>query len=267
MRAVNLIPAEQRSGASVGIGRSQGGAYAVVAVVGGLAVLAVLYGSADHQIASRRGQAAALSAQAQTATEQAERLAPYASFIAMREQRTQAVDTLVNSRFDWARVFHEFGRVLPAQTSISSLSGTIAQASASVTPSPTASTPSPTASTTASAASGGSVASSTPPGSVPTFTLSGCAASQQDVALTLERLRLINGVQEVTLQNSTAAGSASASGSTGGGACAATAPTFAATVTFDPLPSAAAVTSAAKTVSDSTSAATPAPTTSGESSK
>ena len=33
MRAVNLIPAGQRSGASVGAGRSQGGAYAVLALL------------------------------------------------------------------------------------------------------------------------------------------------------------------------------------------------------------------------------------------
>ena len=35
----------------------------------------------------------------------------------MREQRAQAVDALIDSRFDWAHVFHEFGRVLPSQAS------------------------------------------------------------------------------------------------------------------------------------------------------
>ncbi len=54
-------------------------------------------------------------------------------------------------------------------------------------------------------ARGGSAAvtSATPPGSVPTFTLSGCATSQSEVAQTLDRLRLIDGVSEVTLQSST----------------------------------------------------------------
>ncbi len=83
---------------------------------------------ADHQITSRRAQAASLTAQAQQAQAAAEQLAPYTSFIALREQRMQAVDTLVDSRFDWAHVLHEFGRVLPSQTSISSLSGTIGAA-------------------------------------------------------------------------------------------------------------------------------------------
>ena len=59
-------------------------------------------------------------------------------------------------------------------------------------------------STSPSAASATTVTSATPPGSVPTFTLAGCATSQPAVALTLERLRLIDGVREVTLQSSTA---------------------------------------------------------------
>jgi Tfp pilus assembly protein PilN len=242
MRAVNLIPAEQRSGASVGVGRSQGGAYAVLALAAGLAVLALLYGSADRQIASRRSQVATVTAKAQQAETQAERLAPYTSFIALRQQRTQAVNTLVDSRFDWAHVFHEFGRVLPFETSISSLSGTVGSAT----------------STGAVASSSGTPTSATPPGSVPTFTLAGCATSQSAVALTLERLRLIDGVNEVTLQSSTSSSSSGAGGA--GGGCASHDPTFTALVTFDPLPSAAAVASAAKTVSDSA-------TTSGVSSK
>jgi hypothetical protein len=70
------------------------------------------------------------------------------------------------------------------------------------------------------------------------------------VALTLERLRLIDGVSEVTLQSSS---SGSASAGSGGG-CPAHYPAFTATVTFDPLPSVAAVAAATKTVADSTSA-------------
>jgi Tfp pilus assembly protein PilN len=245
MRAVNLIPAEQRSGASVGAGRSQGGAYAVLALAAGLAVLAVLYGSAHHDIASRKAQVATVTAQAQQAQTQAEQLAPYTSFIAMREQRTQAVDTLVDSRFDWAHVFHEFGRVLPSQASIGSLSGTIGSEVATVSTPATSASPSP------SAASAAAVTSATPPGSVPTFTLAGCATSQPAVAQTLERLRLIDGVSEVTLQSS-------GSSSSGGAGCPAGDPSFSATVTFDALPSTAAVAAATKTatktVSDTASA-------------
>jgi hypothetical protein len=241
MRAVNLIPSEQRSGQPVGAGRSKGGAYAVLVLVGGFALMAYLYGQASHQVSSRKSQAASLSAQAQQTQAAAERLAPYTSFIALREARMQTVDSLVDSRFDWAHVLHEFGRVMPAGTSISSLNGTIGATAGT--------TSSTTASASAAAASG---TSATPSGSVPTFTISGCAISQPAVALTLERLHLIDGVEEVTLQSSTAGSSSSGGGS--GGGCPGRDVTFAATVTFDPLPSTSAVAAAAKTVADSTSA-------------
>jgi Tfp pilus assembly protein PilN len=263
MRAVNLSPVEQRSGQPVGAGRSQGAAYAVLVLIGGLAVMAYAYGKADRQIASNRVQAASLTAQAQRAEAAAERLAPYTSFLAMREQRVQAVETLVDSRFDWAHVLHEFGRVLPSQASISTLSGTIGSTAAAGSTRSSAASSSAASSSTASA---GQVSSATPPGSVPTFTLAGCATSQPAVALTLERLRLIDGVKEVTLQSSSKSSSGAGAAS---GACPAHDPAFAATVTFTALPSTSAVAAATKTktVSDSTGAgvSAPAPTTSGAS--
>ena len=36
---------------------------------------------------------------------------------------------LVNSRFDWAGAFHELGRVLPSNVSLTSLSGTVGSGS------------------------------------------------------------------------------------------------------------------------------------------
>ncbi|HYB24710.1 MAG TPA: hypothetical protein VED41_12990, partial [Solirubrobacteraceae bacterium] len=235
MRAVNLIPSEQRTGAPVGAGRSQGGAYALLALIAGLAIMAVLYGKADHAISSRSAQAASLTAQAQRAEAQAGALAPYTSFAALREQRVQAAETLLESRFDWAHVFHELGRVIPAGISLSSLDGMVGSA--------TGSSGSKPAST--GAASGSSVASSTPPGSVPTFSLTGCAVNQPAVAELLGRLRLIDGVNEVELLSS------STTGSTGGGGCPAHDPAYDVQVVFDPLPSASAVyTAATKSVAD-----------------
>jgi Tfp pilus assembly protein PilN len=248
MRAVNLIPAEQRSGSSVGVGRSGGAAYAVVAMVAGLALMALLYGVAQHQVGTRTTQVAALEAKSQHAAAAAGQLAPYTTFIAMRQQRVQAVATLVDSRFDWAHAIHEFGRVLPADVSISGLTGTIAGASSS-SGSSAAATPA-----TTSAAS--AVTSVTPPGSVPTFSLSGCAASQAAVAEVINRLRLIDGVSNVTLQSSTKSGVAGSSSA--GGACPSGAPTFTMQVVFQPLPTAPA-SSAATTVvaADESSASAP----------
>jgi hypothetical protein len=275
MRAFNLIPADERSGAGISAGKSGGGAFVVLGLLGVLAIFALLYGSASRQISSQTAKVATLTAQAQLAQAQATRLSPYVSFMALHEQRVQAVDQLVDSRFDWAHAFHELGRVLPKDASLSSLAGTIGTSTGGSASSSTAKASSATStatktgaastatktgsiSTATAGAAGSTVASSTPPGSVPTFTLSGCATSQTEVALTLDRLRLIDGVSEVTLQSST-------KGAGGSGGCAGA--TFAMQITFDPLPSASASSSpsTSRTSTAAASVLTPAtgqPTTS-----
>ena len=253
MRAVNLIPAEHRIGAGMGAGSSEGAAYAVVAVIGGVALLAFLYARADHQIAARRSQAATLTAQVQRAQSEASVLAPYTSFAQLREQRMHAVSQLVDSRFDWAHVFHEFGRVLPAEVSVSTLTGTVgtpaaggasgaAAPPAAAAPAAASATPTAGSATAAKAGSAAAVTSATPPGSVPLFSLTGCATSQPAVALMLNRLRLIDGVSSVTLQSSSKSG-----GAGGAGGCVAGEPAFSIQVAFDGLPTPSASTSAGTT--------------------
>jgi hypothetical protein len=265
MRAVNLIPSDQRSGGSVGAGRSGGAAYAVLALLVGVAVLAIAYGKASRTVSSDQSKAAALTARAQQDKAAAEALAPYTSFVSLRQQREAAVTELVDTRFDWAHAFHELGHVLNNQTSISSLSGQVGstEAAAASTPAapPAASSSSSSSSSTAAAPVASTVSSATPAGSVPTFTLSGCATSQAAVAQTLQRLRVIDGVKEVSLQSSTKASGGSASAAAG--SCPASAPVFNATITFEPLPSAteAAAAAGTKTVAATTSnpSSTPSP--------
>jgi Tfp pilus assembly protein PilN len=216
VRAVNLIPSEDRRGGGIGVGagRSEGAVYAVLGVLAGLAVLALLYGVARHDVSSRRTQLASVQARTQQARETASGLSSYTSFLSLREQRVQAVTSLVDSRFDWAQSLDELGRVLPHDATISSLSGTIGSA---------ASTSSPAS---------GSASSATPPGSVPTFALTGCTTSQSEVALTLQRLHLIDGVTGVSLQSS----SQSAAAAAGGGQCSNGRASFSVQINFAPLP-------------------------------
>lgn len=229
MRAVNLIPSNERRGAPVGAGRSQGVAYVVLGVLGGLAVLALLFGVARHHTSSRRSQLASITAETQRAQESVAALSPYTSFIALREQRMKAVADVVDSRFDWAHAFHELGRVLPRDASISALDGTVGAAGTSEASS----------SSSTSKASG----SATPAGSVPTITLAGCASSQAEVALTLQRLRLIDGVSAVSLKSSAKAGATGANSSSSTQLCAPSSPSFSMQITFDPLPAAGSETS------------------------
>jgi Tfp pilus assembly protein PilN len=251
MRAVNLIPGDDRGGAGITAGRSGGGAFVIGGLLAGLALLALLYGLADHQISGNRSEVVSLTVRAEQAQTRAGELAPYTSFLQMREQRVQAVTTLVDSRFDWAQAFQELGRVLPAgKVSLGSIEGTVGSTTAAT-------------SASSAAASASSVTSATPPGSIPVFKLTGCAVSQAEVALMLERLRLIDGVDEVSLQSSTLA--AASGGSSGG--CAGGNPAFTAQVTFDALPAipasgagagtGAGTSTSSTTVASSTSAASP----------
>lgn len=277
MRAVNLIPTDQRSGARQGVGRSGGVAYAVLGLMAGLAILVYLYGSARAEISSSHAKVASLNAQVQGVESAAAQLAPYTSFIALRDEREQAVATLANTRFDWAHAFHEFSRVLPRAVTLTALGGTIAPTAEAPTapaaaPSTGAAAPStgtaaPAATSTSTSAGGAAapagastssstptaVASATPAGSVPAFTLSGCAPTQAGVAATLERLRLIDGVSAVTLQSSVKGTSAGGASSTSG--CPGDYPVFTVQVTFDALPAPTATSSGATSSSTTASPA------------
>lgn len=233
MRAVNLIPEEQRGGGAIG-SRSGGAAFLVLGLLAGVAVLALLYGLSHHQLESRRAEAESLAKQAQQVQAQAAALAPYVTFMAMREERTQAVAQLVASRFDWSSSMGELSRVLPNNVALTSIQGVVGAAGGAGKTLAEAAA--------AAASSTATVASSTPPGATPTVTLSGCAASQSVVAQTLVRLRLISGVSAVALQSSTKSGGGA--GGSSGGSCPGTDPVFSVQVTFNPLPTPSEVSAA-----------------------
>ncbi len=128
MKAVNLIPGEQRQGSGSLTGRSGGAALILLGVVAGLAVLILMYGSASHRISSQKGEVATLTAEASAIQARAGRLTPYTNFVSMADQRTQTVAQLVQARFDWSHALHELGRVLPAGTSLATLHGQVGAA-------------------------------------------------------------------------------------------------------------------------------------------
>lgn len=220
MRAVNLIPSEQRSGGGSLAGSSGGAALIVLGLVVGVAVLAFMYGGAARQISSESGEVAKLDARTAEVRARTGRLTPYTAFVAMAEQRTKTVAQLVQARFDWSHTLHELGRVLPGDSSLQTLDGTVGGSSS-------------TSSRSSSATTGATPASSTPPGSTPTITLTGCSTSQAEVAQTLQRLKLMDGVSEVHLASATK-GAVTGGGASGGcGSHVA----FSISVTFAALPS------------------------------
>lgn len=221
MRAVNLIPSEQRSGSGSIAGRSGGAALIVLALIVGVAALAALYGTAARQVSKESGEVAAIEAQTRAVSARAGRLTPYTTFVAMAEQRTKTVAQLVQARFDWSHTLHELGRVLPSDSSLLTLQGTAGGASA-------------TNSSASSSSAAATPASSTPPGSTPLISLTGCSTSQAEVAQTLQRLKLMDGVSDVHLQSAI---KSSSSGKSSSGSCGSGQVTFSITVTFAALPS------------------------------
>jgi Tfp pilus assembly protein PilN len=237
MRAVNLIPSDQRSSSGSLTGRSGGAALIVLGLVVGVAILAVMYGGATRQISKESGEVAKLEAQTAEVRARTGRLTPYTSFVAMAEARTKTVAQLVQARFDWSHTLHELGRVLPSDSSLLTLQGTVGGSGS-------------TSSGPAAATTGATPASSTPPGSTPTITLVGCSTSQAEVAQTLQRLRLMDGVSEVHLASATK-GAVSGGGSGGCGAHVA----FSISVTFAALPATPIPNVTASAVPTSTAAA------------
>ena len=106
MRAVNLIPSDDRRGGAAGRRRALGwrrlcGARRARRTR--RARIALRHG-APPDLEPQRSKLASVQARTQRAQETAAGLAPYTSFMSLREQRVQAVADLVDSRFDWAHV-------------------------------------------------------------------------------------------------------------------------------------------------------------------
>ena len=169
MRAVNLIPADQRGGSGVGAGRSGAAPTRCSACSAGWRVFALLYGIAAIR-SPAASEVASLTAQAQQAQARPASSPPTRASSRCANSASRRSLQLVDSRFDWAHAFHEFGRVLPARSvSLASLNGTVGTARRS---SAIRELRAPRARPRRAAPRS---ASATPPGSVPTFTLTGCA--------------------------------------------------------------------------------------------
>jgi len=182
MRAINLIPPEQRRGAGGVAGRTGGVVYVIIATLVALVVLGVLYVSAVHQVATRKTTLAQVTAQASAVTSQVTALQPYVAFQSVSQQRIQGVAALAAGRFDWPDAMAQLALSLPHGVHLSSIAGTAAGAG-----------------TSAAAVSGG-----------PSLAIAGCAPTQDVVAATLTRLR--------ELRNVTGAG-VSTYAKAGGGGC------------------------------------------------
>jgi Tfp pilus assembly protein PilN len=198
--------------------------YAVLAVLAVALVLVTVYVLTANTISDRKAKLASVRAELNTQQALAARLSSYVQFEKLAETRVQTVRQIASARFDWYQALSDLSKVVPANTSLQSLAGTVA----------------PGASAAGSAASGGAASSLRSDVTAPAFELTGCTRTQDDVARLMSRLRLINGVTRVTLGSSQKAGAtagAAVASPTGGG-CGISTPSFDLLVFFQPVPGA-----------------------------
>ena len=231
MRAINLIPAADRGAA----GRSGGGPYVLLGALALLLLGVTLHVLTGNTIAERRDELATVRTQVQAAQAQAEARRPYVEFAALAQARVITVRQLGAARFDWEDALADLSKVIPGNVWLSSLLGTV------------------TTGVSVEGGASGSAGGLRSASSNPAIELTGCTESHEDVARLISRLRLMDGVERVSLADST-------KDEGGGGDCSGF-PLFNLVIFFEPLPTVAApVTAGATTTPASTPAgATPPP--------
>ncbi|MGH2851312.1 MAG: hypothetical protein ACRDLP_11915 [Solirubrobacteraceae bacterium] len=175
MRAVNLIPADQRRGAGGLAGRTGGIVYVVVGGLLVIVALGLVYAFAVHSVADRKGQLAAVTQQAGQVQIQATALHSYVTFASLRDAKVKEIASVAEQRFNWPTAMQQLALALPRDVTVSSWNGI--------------------------AVNGGSLAATTQVATGPTFTIAGCASSQGEVATVLTDLAQVPGVVNVSLVN------------------------------------------------------------------
>jgi Tfp pilus assembly protein PilN len=195
VRAVNLIPRDQRRGGGGGPGGRTGSAvYIVLGALGAVVLAMAVYVLTGNQVNSRKGEVAKVNQEATALEQQAAALKPYTQFATLSESRLQTVKSLADSRFNWERAMRDLARALPGDVWLTSLVGTVAPG------------------VTLEGGGGGSTGSLRSAVKMPAIEIVGCTESQSSVSRVMARLRTMRGVQRVSL-----AASEKAEGTAGGG--------------------------------------------------
>jgi Tfp pilus assembly protein PilN len=187
VKAVNLLPEKHRPRRPTA--SKSGSGYIALGVLGAVLIAVLVYVFTLNSLNSSKTKITEAKAEAVRLDSQANSLGPYGDFAKIKTERVRSVQTLAQGRFDWERLVRELATVLPsdvwlvnATASASGDSGTgTAGASSSTPPAPGA----------APAATG------------PSLALEGCARDQSQVAVTLVRLRELQGATDVSLDHST----------------------------------------------------------------
>jgi Tfp pilus assembly protein PilN len=198
MRPVNLIPLEQRRGDQAQL-RTGPLMYIVLGALALVLLGVTMLVFTDNRIADSKAEVATLKQEDAAAAVEAKKLAAFAQFRTLSEQRIATVRALADSRFDWERVMRELSLVLPSNVWLTSLSASATSSTA----------------VGGEGGGGGSALRGAVPG--PALELSGCASGQEAVAEFVTALEDIDGVTRVGLGSSELASKKGEAGSGGGG--------------------------------------------------
>jgi Tfp pilus assembly protein PilN len=226
MKAVNLLPTDQRNSAKVIAPAAAptkaptGDGFGAYVILGALALAVVAVAAmalTKNTIADRKAELARTDAQVQAVAREAAALKPYAEFKQLAQARVETVQSLATTRFDWEQALRDLSLALPRDVRLSSLKGDVRGGAGAAAD----------ASATATAN--------------PTIDLAGCTGSQTSVAKLMARLRAVRGVTRVSLRSSAkaaedaGAGAAVASGGAQGEKLCPPGenPTFAVTIHFE----------------------------------
>jgi Tfp pilus assembly protein PilN len=195
MRAVNLIPVEDRRGLRGGGSSSGVASYIVLGVLAVVVAMSAAYTLTNRSLSDRRAQLESVQSQVDNAQAQVQRYSSYTGFTALRQKRTETVRSLATSRFDWSHALHELARTIPSNAWLTSLKGTV---------------------TPGISIEGGNEDPLRASLQSPALEVVGCTTSQADVAKVISSLRRVDGVERVSLSSSQKLEQAAGSSSTGG---------------------------------------------------
>jgi Tfp pilus assembly protein PilN len=187
MKAINLLPPDQRGASKSGSSKAKaaaandepGGiaAFVLLGVLAACVVAVAAYVLTTNTVKDRQAQLDAATAEAASTARRVTQLKPYADFQQMAETRIQTINDLASSRFDWEQALRDVSRAIPSDVTLTSFTGTVASGS-----------------------SGGSTVRSAI--AAPAVELKGCTPTQKNVATLMSRLRTVDGVTRVSLSKS-----------------------------------------------------------------
>jgi Tfp pilus assembly protein PilN len=184
VKAVNLIPRDARRGGVSPSLSTLGPSHLLIALLAVAVAMVTLYVLSSNTVTQHRAQLTGLNQQMSRMQAQVARLQSYQKFEKLAQAREATVQQIAAGRFDWKSTLTDLSKVVPPQTSFQSLVATVS-------------------STTNSGGAGGASGNVRGAINAPAFTIKGCTGSQNEVAQLMARLKLIRGVQRVTLEDST----------------------------------------------------------------